>query len=75
MLRYLYRRAQVKGLFGGSRPWTALWAVLLGVRLLRRVFRDKPDIVFSEELADGETLVISTKDREPRVFQVTPSGS
>ena len=72
---YLYRRAQMRGLFGGSRPWTIVWTVLLGARLLRRVFRDKPDIVFSEELADGETLVISTKDREARVFQVAPSGS
>ena len=70
MLRYLYRRAQLKGLFGGSRPWTIVWAALLGARLLRRVLRDKPEILYSEELAEGESLVITTKEREPRVFQV-----
>ena len=75
MSSYLSRRARVKGLLGGSRPWTLLWAVLLGARVLRRVLRDKPDVVFSESLAEGETLVITTKDRKPRVSQEAPSGS
>ncbi|MBW8826784.1 MAG: hypothetical protein JF603_10610 [Acidobacteria bacterium] len=69
MARYLYRRAQMKGLLGGSRPWTVIWAALLGLRLLRRVLRDKPEILYREELAPGATLVISTKDRDPRVVQ------
>ena len=69
MAGYLYRRAQTKGLLGGSRPWTVVWAALLGLRLLRRVLRDRPEILYREELAPGEVLVISTKDRDPRVVQ------
>jgi hypothetical protein len=68
MLRYLYRRAQLKGLFGGSRGWTVLWAVMLATRLLRRLTRDKPEILYSEELVPGEALVISSRDREPRIY-------
>lgn len=64
----LYRRAQVRGLLGGSRPWTVLWAVLLGVRILKRLFGDREEIVLSERLEDGQTLVISARDREPRVI-------
>ena len=75
MLTYLRRRAQMKGLFGGSRPWMVLWVALLGARLLRRLVRDKPDIVFSEELPDGETLVVSTRDRSPRVYEVGAAPS
>ena len=68
MLGYLYRRAQLKGLLGGSRPWTVLWVVILAARILRRLTKDKPDVVYSEELRPGETLVISSKEREPKVI-------
>ena len=68
MIGYLYRRAQLKGLLGGSRPWLIAWVVLLGLRILRRVTRDKPDILYCEELPPGHALVISAKDREPKVI-------
>jgi hypothetical protein len=64
----LYRQAQVRGLLGGSRPWTILWAVLAVRRLLKRLMRDEPEIVYSEELRPGEAIVISGKDREPRIL-------
>ena len=64
----LYRQAQVRGLLGGSRPWTILWAVLAVRRLLKRLLRDEPEVVYSEELLPGDTLVISGTDREPRVL-------
>jgi hypothetical protein len=65
---YVYRQAQVRGLLGGSRPWTVLWVLLLSRRILRRLLADKPDIVYRETLAPGEALVISSKDREPRII-------
>jgi hypothetical protein len=64
----LYRQAQVRGLLGGSRPWTILWAVLAVRRLLKRLLRDEPEVVYSEELLPGEAIVISGKDRAPRVL-------
>jgi hypothetical protein len=64
----LYRQAQLRGLLGGSRPWMILWVVLAGRRLLRRLTTDAPEIVYSEELADGQTIVVSAGEREPRVL-------
>ncbi len=63
MLRYLYRRAQVRGVFGGSRGWTVVWVVILGGRLLRRLTTAKPDVVYTSALRPGEALVIRSGDR------------
>ena len=65
---FLYRRAQLKGLLGGSRPWTVLWGLLFARRMLKRFMKDEPEILFRTELKQGETLLISGKDREPRVL-------
>ena len=62
----LYRRAQVKGLLGGSRGWTILWAVLFGRRILKRLAGDAPEVVYSEELRPGEALVIRHGERADR---------
>ena len=64
---FIYRRAQLRGLLGGSRPWTILWAVLFTRRLLKRFVKDEPEILYRTELQMGETLVISGKEQEPRV--------
>jgi hypothetical protein len=64
----LFRRGLRKGVFGGSRPWLVLWLVLAGLRVLRRIARDEPEIVFSEALDPGETLVITAKDRSPKAI-------
>jgi hypothetical protein len=64
----LYRQAQVRGLLGGSRPWTILWGVLAVRRLLKRLLRDEPEVVYSEELLPGEAIVISAKERVPKVI-------
>ena len=58
MLRYLYRRGQLRGLLGGSRPWTVVWAVLLGARLVRKAATREEKVVYSEVLAPGQTVVI-----------------
>ena len=72
MLRYLYRRAQLKGLFGGSRGWTVVWAVLLGGRLLRRLTAPKPKVVYSSRLRPGQALVIRSGERPVPLAE--PSG-
>ncbi|MCU1375703.1 MAG: hypothetical protein JWO68_2989 [Actinomycetia bacterium] len=65
---FLHRQAQMRGLVGGSRPWTILWVLLATRRLLKRLLGDKPEVVYSEELRPGEAIVISAKDRQPRVL-------
>jgi len=65
VLNYLRRRAQFKGVVGGSRGWTILWAVLMGGRLLRRITSDAPEVVFSRKLQPGESVVIRSEHPEP----------
>ncbi|MEA3020694.1 MAG: hypothetical protein QOI47_2218 [Actinomycetota bacterium] len=67
-MRFLRRRAMLRGPLGGSREWTLVWALFLAVRLLRRLTRSKPEVVYSEELLPGQTLVLSGSEREPRVI-------
>ena len=64
---FLYRRAQMKGLLGGSKGWTILWAVLFGKRVLKRLAGNEPEVVYSEELRPGEALVIRHGERADRV--------
>jgi hypothetical protein len=65
MLTYLRRRAQFKGVVGGSRGWTILWAVIMGGRLLRRATSDAPEVVFTRKLRAGESVVIRSEHPEP----------
>ena len=65
MLNYLRRRAQFKGVVGGSRGWAIVWAVLMGGRLLRRVTSDAPEVVFTRKLRAGESVVIRSEHPEP----------
>jgi hypothetical protein len=68
MFAFLRRRATVRGPLGGSRPWTLVWAVLLGLRLVRRFTSGKEEVVFSHEIKPGESLLISGDGAEPRIF-------
>ena len=60
----LRRRALRKGLLGGSRGWTYVWGVLFAARLLKRLTAGKEEILLTEEIHPGETLIISGGRRE-----------
>lgn len=62
MLRYLYRRGQLKGLLGGSRGWTVVWGVLFSARLFKKATTRDAKVVYSEVLRPGETVVIRHED-------------
>lgn len=68
MLRLLYRQAQLRGLLGGARGWTMLWGLMFAARMVRRLTRSKPEVVYCEPLEPGQTLVLSMKDREPQIL-------
>lgn len=59
MLGFLLRQAFRRGVLGGSRPWLVMGGVALGLRVLRKVTGSEPEVVYSEELGPGESLVIA----------------
>ena len=65
MLRLLTRTAVRRGLFGGSRTWVVVGVAAGGARLLRRLTKPQPKVVFCEELQPGQALVITRGRAEP----------
>jgi hypothetical protein len=59
MLRSLTRLGVVRGLMGGNRGWLAIGAVATGLRAFGKMARKEPEVVFSEQLDPGQTLVIT----------------
>ncbi len=59
MLRRLSRLGITKGLLGGDRRWLALGGAALGLRALAKLATKEPKVVYSEDLAPGQSLVIT----------------
>ena len=65
LVRVLMRNGFRKGFIGGSRFWLIVFGVAGTLRLIQRINEREPDVVFSEKLQPGESLVIA-HGREPR---------
>ena len=63
--RFLLRAGLLRGLLGGSRGWLAVGAAAAGLGALKRAVAKEPEVVFQEELAPGQALVISHLPRVP----------
>lgn len=59
MLSRLTRLAFRRGVIGGSRLWLGVGALALAGRLVVRLAQRNEEIVYHEELAPGDGLVIS----------------
>jgi len=59
MLRRLTRLGITRGLLGGDRRWLALGTAVFGLRALAKLATKEPKVVYSEDLAPGESLVIT----------------
>ena len=59
MLAFVLRQAFRKGLMGGSRRWLLVGGVAVGVKVLRKLSGSEPEVVYSEALGPGESLVIA----------------
>ena len=66
ILSYLRTRSLKEGLIRGRRGWFAIGVVLWTVRLVRRISSRSPQIVSKEILRAGETVSISSLEREGR---------
>jgi hypothetical protein len=68
----LARTGLRRGLLEGSRPWLAVGVAAGGMRLLSRLARSHPEVVYTGTLKPGETISISTcppsgdEGRKPR---------
>ena len=59
LLRMMLRNGLTRGVLGGSRPWLVLGGIAAGMRVLRKIAGSEPQVVYSEELKAGETVVIA----------------
>lgn len=57
--RWFRFNATRKGLLGNSRLWMWVFVLMQAAKLRRRFLGKEPKVVFSHELAPGETLVIA----------------
>jgi hypothetical protein len=57
--RLIWRTSVRKGFFGGQQTWMTVFAVIGAVKAFRRFAGGTPDLVYSEELAPGQALVIT----------------
>lgn len=64
MLRTLSRLALGRGLLGGSKPWFYVALAVTGLRLLGRMAKREPEVVYSETLDPGHMLSISHLTRD-----------
>ena len=65
LLRIVMRNGLRRGVLGGSRPWLIGLGIAGAVRLIQKIQERERDVVFSEKLDPGQTLVIA-HGREPR---------
>ena len=63
VVRALMRQSWRRGVVGGSPAWTALGGLALVGYLGGRALRREADVVFSEELAPGESIRITHESR------------
>ena len=59
MKAYLWATALRRGLFGGSRLWMTVLAVVGTARLVRRLSGSESETVYQEPLAPGQALIIT----------------
>lgn len=67
MLAFLRRTATSKGFLGGSKVWMAVGALVWGIRAAQWAMRREERVLFHEQLAPGERLLIThSSGPEPR---------
>jgi hypothetical protein len=60
LLRRLIRtRATSRGLFGGSRGWLTVWALLTGKKFVGKYIGKDAQVVSLERLKPGESMTLS----------------
>lgn len=59
MLGLLLRQGFKRGVLGGNRTWLVVGGAALALRLLKKLSGSEPKVVYSEELKEGEALVIA----------------
>ena len=57
--RLIWRTSVRKGFFGGQQTWMTVFAVVGAVKAFRRFAGGTPDVVYTEELAPGQALIIT----------------
>jgi hypothetical protein len=62
-LRFLGAIALRRG-FGGSRPWMVVGMAVVGLRALRRLARDEPEVLYRTQVRAGDRLLVTASRPE-----------
>ena len=63
MIPFIRRMAFARGVAGGKRGWLVVWGVLTGMRVLRRLTTDEPEVVYRTELGPSDAIVVRSRQR------------
>ncbi|MGA0145493.1 MAG: hypothetical protein ACO3K6_04585 [Ilumatobacteraceae bacterium] len=66
MFALLRSRSLGKGFLRGSRVWSAVGVVVWGVHLVRRAVGRRPEVVTTETIRPGRSIVVSSVERKNR---------
>ncbi len=66
MFALLRSRSLRKGFLRGSRMWSAVGVVVWGVHLVRRAVGRRPEVVTTENIRPGRSIVVSSVERKNR---------
>jgi hypothetical protein len=58
LIGLVMRKGWRRGVLGGSRPWLIAGILAFGVNLMQRLAAKEPQVVYREELAPGEAVLI-----------------
>jgi hypothetical protein len=59
---FIWRTAVQKGAFGGNRTWMTIFAVMAARKVMKRISGSVPETVFTGELKQGESFIITHLD-------------
>ena len=66
MFTFLRSRSLRRGFLRGSRVWSAIGVIVWGTHLVRRAVGRRPEIVTTETIRPGRSIMVSSIERGRR---------
>ncbi|MDA0370081.1 MAG: hypothetical protein O3C62_00105 [Actinomycetota bacterium] len=66
MFSFLRSRSLRQGFLRGGRVWSTIGVVVWGIHLVRRAVGRRPEVVTTESIRPGRSIVVSSVERGSR---------